>query len=317
MLLALLGFISGLASIVFLVMYVISLITKKNSKKNLKLFLITLAAAVVLIVVGAVTDTSTSNKDSAATATAEATAEATTTETAEKHLYDTVEVFDLMNGTGTDKIGEYSIIRTDSSNVTEDSLFDWYMNYVSKNEHNFDLIAYTDKEGLGCYTAGGNTVLIEKDIPLIQGKDENDLSVGSSVNTTIYGLNNEHTGLVVVSEAANLDEDKIIATVEGIIPEEYKDKNIDSILLDVYNDKNDLVFYLVNDSFTSLDTCQAVVEKTITDLSTEDFYPQIGMAEYTFQAGYDITYMIRIEDLQSADLNNLKAAMDVTEYNKN
>ena len=50
------------------------------------------------------------------------------------HLYDNAQVRDVMNGLGTEKIGEYSIIEAKSDEVTVEALTDWYFNYVSKND---------------------------------------------------------------------------------------------------------------------------------------------------------------------------------------
>lgn len=84
----------------------------------------------------------------------------------EYHIYNTAKVIDIMNGSGTNKIGEYSIIECNSSEVTKDTINDWYFNYVKVNNYNYCLIRYTNVESTGIY-ASGNMVIenagIERD----------------------------------------------------------------------------------------------------------------------------------------------------------
>lgn len=61
------------------------------------------------------------------------------------HLYDQVEVRDVMNGSRDTKIGEYAIIRADSSECTVEALADLYFNYYETNKFNWLMILYTDK----------------------------------------------------------------------------------------------------------------------------------------------------------------------------
>ncbi len=114
----------------------------------------------------------------------------TTEATVESHIYDNAEVKDVMNGTRNDKIGEYSIIRITSEEATEEALTDWYFNYVDKNEFNWCMILYTDKDNnMGVYSIKG---MVEKD--LYFNEDEyGDYSVGESSNSIMYVPTEEGT----------------------------------------------------------------------------------------------------------------------------
>lgn len=109
------------------------------------------------------------------------------------HLYDQAEVKELMNGVGTEKIGEYSIIEAKSEDVTIEALTDWYFNYVTKNDFNYCLIIYTDRnDNSGVYSIEG---VVEKDV--IFTKEENGTyaisDAGALNNTTVYIPTSEKT----------------------------------------------------------------------------------------------------------------------------
>jgi hypothetical protein len=90
-------------------------------------------------------------------------------EQAESHIYDNAQVKDVMNGSRTEKIGEYSIIEISSEEVTDEALTDWYFNYVAKNDFNWCMILYTDKDdNSGVYSISG---IVQKDV--VFTKDEN------------------------------------------------------------------------------------------------------------------------------------------------
>lgn len=102
-------------------------------------------------------------------------------------LYSNAEVKTVMNGTKTEKIGEYSIIKVKSTDVTVDSLTDWYFNYVNKNNYNWCMILYTDKsDNSGVYAIKG---MVQKDV--IFTKDEygdyslSDINAANNVSTYI------------------------------------------------------------------------------------------------------------------------------------
>lgn len=61
-----------------------------------------------------------------------------------------------------------SIIKTDSTNITDALLQDWYNKYISKGEASIYIIEYTDKPGYGIY---GNIENIFKDVKLEKWPD--------------------------------------------------------------------------------------------------------------------------------------------------
>lgn len=75
-----------------------------------------------------------------------------------QHIYDNAQVRDVMNGSGTNKLGEYSVIKAASSEITDDVLNDWYFNYVKKNDFNYCVIVYTDIDGVGVYSSSGMVI---------------------------------------------------------------------------------------------------------------------------------------------------------------
>ncbi len=84
-----------------------------------------------------------------------------TTSSEESHIYDDAEVIDVMSGSGTNKIGEYSLIKVPEAEVTDEALVDWYLNYIVPNDFNWCVILYSDNEPMGVY---GNKGSIEKDV---------------------------------------------------------------------------------------------------------------------------------------------------------
>lgn len=100
----------------------------------------------------------------------------------EKHIYDNAEVVDVMNGTGTEKIGECSVIKASSSDVTDEVLNDWYFNYVEQNDFNWCVIVYTDQEGQGVYASSG---VVERNTGLEKDTDGSYMLV-SSDTATVY-----------------------------------------------------------------------------------------------------------------------------------
>lgn len=100
------------------------------------------------------------------------------------HLYDNAQVKDVMNGVGTEKIGEYSIIEASSDEITVEALTDWYFNYVTKNDYNWCMILYTDKsDNSGVYSIGG---IVQKDV--VFTKDENRNYSLSDINATCNAI---------------------------------------------------------------------------------------------------------------------------------
>lgn len=116
----------------------------------------------------------------------ESSEEETSTENetiSEPHIYDNAQIKDVMNGLRTEKIGEYSVIEINSSEVTEETLADWYYNYVSVNDFNWCMILYSDKsDNSGVYALVG---MVQKDI-FFNVDEYGEYSVGDSSNATLY-----------------------------------------------------------------------------------------------------------------------------------
>lgn len=108
----------------------------------------------------------------------------------EKHIYDNAIVKPIINGSRTEKIGEYSIIETDSSLVTEENLTDWYFNYVANSDFNYGIILYTDKNNKeGVYAIEG---FVEKNA--VFDKDEfGDYYLRDSSQSIIFAPTDEGT----------------------------------------------------------------------------------------------------------------------------
>lgn len=108
----------------------------------------------------------------------------------ENHIYDNAIVKSIINGSRTEKIGEYSIIETDSSLVTEENLTDWYFNYIANSDFNYGIILYTDKNNKeGVYAIEG---FVEKNA--VFDKDEfGDYSLSDSSQSIILAPTDEGT----------------------------------------------------------------------------------------------------------------------------
>ena len=99
------------------------------------------------------------------------------------HIYDNAQVKDVLNGSRTEKIGEYSIININSEKITDEALEDWYFNYVVKNDYNWYIILYTDKDdNLGIFANKGFVI---KDT-LLNQDEYGDYMLGDDPNATMY-----------------------------------------------------------------------------------------------------------------------------------
>jgi type II secretory pathway pseudopilin PulG len=106
------------------------------------------------------------------------------------HIYDNAEIKDVMNGTHSTKLGEYSIITVDSSECTEEVIADWYFNYVIENDYNWCMIIYSDqKDNSGIYAIKG---YIDTDV-IFDVDKYGDYSIGDSSNSTTYVPDGEST----------------------------------------------------------------------------------------------------------------------------
>jgi hypothetical protein len=107
-------------------------------------------------------------------------------------LYDNqyVTINNLMNASHTDKLGEYSIIKVKSTDITAENLADWYYNYVSVNNYNWCMILYTDKDdNSGIYSVKG---IVETDV-IFEHDKYDAYMLGDDSNATYYTTADDNT----------------------------------------------------------------------------------------------------------------------------
>lgn len=94
-------------------------------------------------------------------------------------------VVDVMNGSKTEVLGQSSIIKMKSEEVTDEFLLNWMENYVNKNNFNWSVIVYTDKgdDSLGVYETGG---FIQKDVNLEHQVDDGSYVFSGETPDTKY-----------------------------------------------------------------------------------------------------------------------------------
>lgn len=69
------------------------------------------------------------------------------------NIYDKAIIKDELSGSG-EKIGEVSIIKAKSTDITNKVFNDWYFNYVKDSDYEYYLIIYTDHDSKGIYACG-------------------------------------------------------------------------------------------------------------------------------------------------------------------
>ena len=138
-----------------------------------------------------------------------------TNQQTEAHIYDNGEVRPVMNGYGTEQIGEYSVVYADSKDCTEEALADWYYNYICANDFNYSLIVYSDNEKKGCY---GTSAFVEKDVA-IEKEEGGALILGSEDGATSYGPSDDGKTLINLKESLNTSETSgdFVSDVEAAI----------------------------------------------------------------------------------------------------
>lgn len=76
-------------------------------------------------------------------------------------------IIDVMNGLGTEKIGEMSYTKMPKDEVTDEYLVDW-QNDIKENDYNWGIIEYSDDEYVGIY---GSSTMILKNVFIRYEKD--------------------------------------------------------------------------------------------------------------------------------------------------
>ena len=142
-----------------------------------------------LVVIIVIVEAFVPNKDSDKNDSSPAESQTTESQPVESHIYDNAQVKDVINGSRTEKIGEYSIIEVNSEEVTDEALTDWYFNYVVPSNYNWCMILYADKnDNSGVYAIPG---MVQKDIQFEKDK-YGDYAVGDSSNATVYTPTNDN-----------------------------------------------------------------------------------------------------------------------------
>lgn len=107
----------------------------------------------------------------------------------ESHIYDNAKVEDVMSGDGSQKVGEYSLIEAPESEITDEVIVDWYLNYVDQNDFNWCMILYSDNEPYGVYSSGG---YVDKGVTFALDADD-EYYVESSDGATTYVIDDDGT----------------------------------------------------------------------------------------------------------------------------
>ena len=221
-------------------------------------------------------------------------------------IYANAEIVDLMNGTGTEKIGTISVVRAEQSACTDEALADWYFNYVLKNSDcNYHIINYTDNPTKGVYTMGKGTIeFIQKDVAMAEDADGS-FSIGDDAGSTYYSVDENSKTISVrdkMVDATTLDDVK--AKVDAAIPVEYKKS--DQYAIDVAGVEGgsiDCNLTLVNESFADadFDAITSELAKKIKDLDLD-----IGYFCVAYQKDdYTMTAVSRIDDLSTQDVSEV------------
>lgn len=158
------------------------------------------------------------------------------------HLYDNAKVKyiysppETINGEYVDDCddeGKYSIIRTDSTKVTDESLADWYFNYVTNEDNEFEwcMILFTDKsDHSGVFAIKGQ---VKKNVIFEQDRYEN-YRLRKSPNSTVY--------YVPTDEGTLISSAMFVEQVRVAIRDTISSK--DESIIDVVFQNGDLCVYV-------------------------------------------------------------------------
>ncbi len=168
---------------IFPVPLTILMLRKKNMKPAVKYGIIIVAWLIYIMIAISGNSENTTTPASDNQPVQNTAISATIEAQKETHIYDNAEIKDVLNGARTNKIGEYSVIRASSDDCTEATLADWYYNFVQKNNYNYNIILFTDKEDLtGCYSING---MVEVGTAFIED-EHGDYMIGETHNSVIY-----------------------------------------------------------------------------------------------------------------------------------
>lgn len=238
-----------------------------------------------------------------------------TSKQTETHLYDNANVEEIMYSYLPEKIGEdyvddmgdaigeYSIIRADSIEVTNESLADWYFHYVIKNDFAWCMILYTDKnDNSGAYAVEG---LVKKNVifeqaeywsgaDYVYNRDEHgNYILGDSSDSTIY--------YVPTNEGTLISSATFVEQVKGIIQDVISSK--DESIIDVVFQDRDLCVYV---DFTKKDLSPLALEDLAFSRTSSITDAILELREYD-----DLWETITVDFGQTGHITNSKENMGI------
>ena len=287
---------------------VMVLIWRKKCKWDIKVKIgVTVAFWLIFFIIGgagASSDSSSSSTKSESVKDSTIVVESEVTKipaSSESHIYDNAEILDMMNGTGTEKIGTVTVVMANQADCTEDALYDWYVNYVKQHsDSNYHVIVYNDVENKGVYSNGLG--FIQKDITITP--DNGTYMTGDDAGSTYYTV--DETAKKLNTQFAMADEsivEDIKAKVDAVIPAEYKNSDLYSV--DVVGEEGDMDCNLtfVNEAFAGGD-CQDVAVEIATKVKELDL--GIGYFCITFQSDdYTMTAISNMDSLKDQEASEI------------
>jgi len=288
---------------IFPVPLTILMLRKKDMKPVLKYGIIAIAW-LIYIAIGM--NGNSSNEDanvSTETTEAQTTKETSTQKTKKEHIYDKAKIVDLMNGTGTEKIGTISVVQAKQSECTEEALLDWYNNYISNNKDcNYHVIVYKDNPDKGVYSTG--TGFIQKDITMTKDSDGSYM-LGDDAGSKYYSVSDDKTSLV---EDISMADSSVVVNVkkkiEEVIPKEYQNSDLYSVDIAGEEGNLDCNITLVSEAFAE-GNCQNVAEDLASKIKKLDL--GIGYFSIVFQSNdYTMIAISSLDDLGNQDVSNIE-----------
>lgn len=108
--------------------------------------------------------------------------------TPDENNFKDAKIVDVMNGSNDKKIGESSVLKMNSEDVTDEFLVKWVENHVVPGNFNWAVIVYKDKgsDNFGVYSIGEGT--ITKDVGLTKQSDGSYMLGNSTKETKNYSI---------------------------------------------------------------------------------------------------------------------------------
>lgn len=109
--------------------------------------------------------------------------------TPDENNFKDAKIVDVMNGSNDKKIGESSVLKMNSEDVTDEFLVKWVENHVVPGKFNWAVIVYKDKgkDNFGVYSIGKE--IITKDVGLTREIDGSYMLGNPTEETKNYSIN--------------------------------------------------------------------------------------------------------------------------------